>query len=491
MNKTEEKDPLIRFIGFRPDIDPSTQGVITECENVVPVLTGMKGRPSVASTLLPALAASAVGAAVVKKLDGTSRFFAGTSTRIYEAATSSWTDRSKGGAAYSAGTFWRFAQFGNDTLAINNVDIVQQSSTAAFSDVTGSPKASVIAAAAGFVMLGATNEGTYGDQTDRWWCSSYQDATSASAFTPSVTTQCTTGRLVDAPGPILGMVALGSRFVAYKARSMFLGTYVGAPSVWSWEQVPGEIGCSSQEAVISIQTAHYFIGESNFYKYDGTLPIPIGDDIKKYFFRNLNKAYKSIIRSLHIEEESQIWFFYPSGISTTNNAAIVYNYVTEQWGACTISVECPVDYLSGAITWDGMGTLYSTWDDLPLISYDSPFWLQSTRLPAIFNTSHVMQALTGVSAGGSLTTGDIGTDSTYSTMTRARPRFVSAPTSGTMVNYYRNETGSALTQGDTATMTSGKFDVLRSARWHRLKYTFVGDFEISGHEVTLAKDGTE
>lgn len=482
---------MIKYIGFRPDIDPTTPGVITECQDIVPILTGMKGRAAATSTLLPALAAAAVGATVVTKLDGTSRFFAGTTTRIYEAATSSWTDRSKGGSAYSAGTFWRFAQFGNDTLAINKAEIVQQSSTAAFSDVTGSPKASVIAAAAGFVMLGATNEGTYGDQTDRWWCSSYQDATSATAFTPSVTTQCTTGRLVDAPGPILGMVALGSAFVAYKARSMFLGTYVGAPSVWSWSQVPGEIGCSSHEAIASIKTAHYFLGEFNFYKYDGSRPIEIGNDIKKYFFRTLNKAYKSIIKSLHVEEDSQIWFFYPSGISTTNNAAIVYNYVTEQWGACTINIECPVEYLSGQITWDGMGTLYSTWDDLPNIAYDSPFWLQSTQLPSIFNTSHVMQTLTGVSAGGSLTTGDMGTDSTYSTLQRVRPHFVFAPTSGTMVNYYRNETGRALTLGASATMVNGKFDVLRSARWHRLKYTFVGDFEIAGDEVTLIKDGLE
>ena len=482
---------MIKYLGFRPDIDPATPGVITDCDDLIPTVRGMKGMPSEVPTLLPALAAAAVGAAVIVKWDGTTRMFAGTATRIYEAATSSWTDRSKGGAAYTSGTNWRFAQFGNDTLAINKSDIVQQSSTAAFSDVTNSPKASVIAAAAGFVMLGATNEGTYGDQPDRWWCSSFQDATSATAFTPSVTTQCTTGRLVDAPGPILGMIALGSAFVAYKARSMFLGTYVGAPSVWSWSQVPGEIGCSSHEAIASIETAHYFLGDFNFYKYDGTRPIEIGNDIKKYFFRTLNKPYKSIIRSLHVEEDSQIWFFYPSGLSTTNNAAIVYNYVTEQWGACTINIECPVEYLSGIITWDGMGALYSTWNDLPLLAYDSPFWLQSTQLPSIFNTSHVLQTLTGASAGGSITTGEIGTDSIYSTISRARPRFTTAPTSGTMINYYRDETGTTFTMGATATMNNGKFDVLRSARWHKLKYTFVGDFEVLGDEITLIKDGEE
>lgn len=482
---------MIKYIGFRPDIDPATPGVITDCDDLIPTVRGMKAMPSEVPTLLPALAAAAVGAAVIVKLDGTTRMFAGTATRLYEAGTSSWTDRSKGGAAYTSGTIWRFAQFGNDTLAVNKSDIVQQSSTGAFSDVTDSPKASVIDAAAGFVMLGATNEATYGDQTDRWWCSAYQDATSATAFTPSVTTQCTTGRLVDAPGPILGMKALGSNFVAYKAKSMFLGTYVGAPSVWTWQQVPGEIGCSSHEAIVTTGVSHIFIGDHNIYLYDGTRPIPIGDDIKQWFFKDLHKPYKSLIKGLHESQNSRVWFFYPSGTSTTNSAAIVYNYVTGVWGKCSIGCECTVEYLSGLITWDGMGSLYATWDDLPLLAYDSPFWLQSTPLPTIFNTSHVLQTLTGASAGGSITTGDLGNDSVFSTLSRARPHFTTAPTSGTMINYYRDNTGTTLTMGATATMNNGKFDVLRSARWHRVKYTFVGDFEIIGDEVTLIKDGLE
>ena len=480
-----------KFIGFKPDIDPVTPGVITDCDDLLPTIRGFKSMPAPVSTLLPALAAAAVGAAVVVKLDGTSRMFAGTTTKLYESASSSWTDRSKGGAAYSAGTFWRFAQFGNDTLAVNKAEIVQQSSTAAFSDVTNSPKASCIDASAGFVMLGSTNEATYGDQTDRWWCSAYQDATSATAFTPSVTTQCTTGRLVDAPGAILAIRALGSNFVAYKAKSMFLGTYVGAPSVWAWLQVPGEIGCSSQEAIVATGTSHMFVGDNNIYKYDGTRPIPIGDEIKRWFFADLNKPYRHLIKGLHEVALSRVWFFYPSGLSATNNAAIVYNYVTGTWGKCSISTECAVEYLSGQITWDSMGTLYATWDDLPLIAYDSQFWLQSTPLPTVFNTSHVLQTITGISAGCSITTGDMGDDTQLSTISRARPHFTQSPTSGTMINYYKDDSGAGLTLGVTATLTNGKFDVLRSSRWHRLKYSFVGDCEIIGDTVTLIKDGTE
>ena len=476
------------FIGYQPDIDPTTPGVITDCDDLLPTAKGFKAMPAFAATALPALTSASVGAAVITKLDGTSRIFAGLSTKIYEGATSSWTDRSRVGD-YSTTQQWRFTQFGDTTLATNKADTLQQSSSAAFSDISGAPKASVMDATAGFVMLGSTNEGTYGDQADRWWCSSYQDATSGTAWTPSVTTQCTTGRLVDAPGAIAAMKALGSDFVAYKQKSMFLGRYVGAPAVFNWLQIPGEIGCGAQESVVNIGVAHLFVGYENFYLFDGSRPVPVGDEIKEWFFSDLNKNYRHLISGMHEKASSRVWFFYPSGTSTTLNAAVVYNYLTRKWGKCTLAVEVPVEYLSGAITYHGLGSLYSTFHDLPSISFDSPFWTQTTSLPAVIDSAHTLQTLTGVSAGCSITCGDLGDDTQLSLITRSRPRFTQSPTSGTMTNYYRDNAGDALTLGATSTLNSGKFDVLKSARWHRLKYDFVGDCEIVGDAVSLTPDG--
>ena len=40
--------------------------------------------------------------------------------------------------------------------------------------------------------------------------------------------------------------------------------------------------------------------------------------------------------------------------------------------------------------------------------------------------------------------------------------------------------GDNLTTDNTSTESSGKFDVLRSARWHRVKLDFTGSVEITG-----------
>lgn len=478
------------YVGFRPDVDTTTPGVITDCDDLLPTAKGFKAMPSNVPTLLPALAAACKGAAVVSKLDGTNRFFAGTGTALYEASTSSWTDRSKVGGYTTGDIVWRFTQFGNSTIATNKNDTMQVSTSGAFADITGAPKASVMDAAAGFVMLGATNDGTYGDSPDRWWCCSFQDATSGTAWTPDVTTQCTTGRLIEAPGSITAMKALGKNFVAYKEKSMFLGEYVGAPNVFTWNQIPGEIGAFSQESVVSVGTAHFFIGANDIWMFDGTRPVAIGGDLKEWFFnQSLNKPYRANIRGMHERSANRVWFFYPSGTSSSNDRAIVYNYLTQKWGKCSITIEFPVEYISGSITWSDMGTYYSTWEDLPLIAYDSPFWTSTTQLPAIFDTAHTLQTITGASSGCSITLGDLGDDTQLSMLSRSRPRFSVSPTSGTMTNYYRDNLGDAVTLDVTSTLTGGKFDVLRTARWHRLKYDYVGDVEVIGDAISLVQDG--
>jgi uncharacterized protein YfiM (DUF2279 family) len=55
---------MIPFSSFSPDIDPTTPGVITDCENLIPTLRGYAGAPSGVSVGMSALAAAALGAAL-------------------------------------------------------------------------------------------------------------------------------------------------------------------------------------------------------------------------------------------------------------------------------------------------------------------------------------------------------------------------------------------------------------------------------------------
>ena len=481
-----------KITGYAPDMDQTTAGVLISVENAVPSLKGMVGAPSPVTGLLPALAAACRGAAVLRKLDDTTRLIAASATKLYEAAASSWTDVSLGAGSYTtvtAGYRWSFAQYGNVSLAVHKAVVLQQSSSGAFAAVLSAPKATIVETVGQFAFLFDTTDGTYGDSPDRWWCSAFGDY---SDWTPSVATQCATGRLFASAGPIRAAKRFGEQIAVYKGRGMHLGTYQGAPAVWSFDEVPGAAGALSQEAVVDVSTEayprHIFMGLDDFYSFDGSRPTPIGVGwVKTLVFNELSFTNARLVCSGHDVANSRVYFYYPT--ATALNKCVVYNYKTKQWGRDDRLIEVSVQYVAPGLTYDDLGTYYSTYGTDIAFAYNAGFLSAGAPVPAIFNTSHVVQTLVGSSTTSSITTGDSGDEDAYSEVSRVRPLFLKAPTSSTMTNYYKDSLGDTLTTDATVAFSDGKYDVIRSARWHRFKFDFSGDWEMGNYNVYATKRG--
>lgn len=491
----------IPLVGYAPDLDPTIPGVLTNCAALIPSMKGMKGAPEAQDVALAALDAACQGAAVLRKLDDSTRFFAGTGTKLQEAAGASWLDRTRvSGGAYSVGSDqrWTFTQFGNVSLASAKTDILQYSTAGAFANATATaPKASIVETVGQFVFLFDVNDqgslGPFGDSPDRWWCAAigtFDD------WAPSIANQSASGRLTASPGRIVGGKRYGQSIIAYKQRSMYFGQYVGPPEVWEFNQIPGEVGALSHEAIINVgtpeQPRHIFMGFDDFYSFDGSVPVPIGTPVKETVYGELNKQYQFAVRALHDVINSRIYFYYPVASSVNPDKCVVYNYKTNKWGRDDRSVEAVVEYISQSLTYDDLGSEFSTYNDLTGISYDSFFWMSGFPIPGIFNTSHRIQTLDGNAGTPMLTTGDIGDDMVMTLLSRVKPRFITAPSSGTQTNYYRQQAlGDTLTQDQTVAMASSRFDALRSARWHRVRHDYVGNMEVSALSVSLEEDGEE
>jgi hypothetical protein len=375
-------------------------------------------------------------------------------------------------------------------LAVQKGDKLQASTSGAFADVTAAPKASLVESVGQFVFLADFNDGT--DTPDGWYCSASGDYTD---WTTSVATECTKGRLLGSPGAIRACRSFGEQIIMYKQRSMHVGTYVGSPEVWRFDEIPVAVGAVSQESVVDIGTMsspmHAFMGFDDFYIYDGSRPTAIGVGwVKNEVFSSWNPLFGRAVTGVHDPINTRIYWYYPNSTGTLN-LCVVYNYLTKKWGRDDRQIECGLSYISPGVTYDGLGSLYSTYADLPALGYDSSFFSTGSPTPAFFNTSHVIQTLNGTPTAGSITTGDMGDEDTFSAVTKVRPVFLIAPTSATMTNYYRNAMGASLTTGDTNTYTDGRFDCLRSARWHRFKMDFSGDWELSDINVYATSEGDQ
>jgi hypothetical protein len=488
----------VRFEGYAPDLDPKTPGILTDCTAVVPSLIGMEGAPSAQTRLLPALSGECRGAALLRKLDDSTRLFAGSAAKIEEAGSTSWTDRTRAaGGAYALGTGnrWRFAQRADVSFAAAKSDILQSSSSGAFANnAANAPKAAIVFIANGFIFLMDVNDqGAIFDSADRphgWWA-----AKTSGTWTPSVANEAYTGDLTSTPAKITGGAAFGPTAIAFKERSMFQGVYQGT-SGWLFERIPGNGGALTHESIIDVGTADnpvlLFMGYEDFYIYDGSRPRSIGNPLKKEVFGELNRAFTYACQALHDRRNSRVYFYYPAGSSGLSDRCVVYNYKTNRWGRDDRTVEAVVEFVAAGVTYDGLGALYSTYADFPALSYDTAFVAAGYPLPGIFNTSHILQTLDGNTVASTMTTGDYGSDEFLSLLSRVQPEFLTKPSSGAMTNYYRDNLGDVLTQDQLVSMDAqGRFDVLRSANWHRATFALVGNHEESGVRAELQEDGRE
>lgn len=479
---------MIPIIGFAPDAEQTTPGLLSDCTNLVPALVGMEGGPSEVSPAgVPALADVCQGSAVVSRLDNTRRVMAGTQDAIYELLAGVWVDQSKvGGYGGGAESRWSITQFGDSTLMANRADTIQRSTSGVFSDIAGAPKAEIVFSVRDQVMALNLNDGA--EKADGWHCCAVFDDTD---WTESTVTQAASGRLVSTPGPLTAGGRLGEYAIAYKSKSIYLGQYVGAPVVWDWTPVQGgEAGCVGKSAWCDLGGTHFFVGEDNFWLFDGARPTPIADGVlRKWFLANSNPSAKYKIVCNFDRSTNRVWVFYPSPDSSELDRALVYNIQSKKWGRADRSIEAAVEYVSPGATYDTLDDYSATMDGLPDIGFDSQFWLSGGRSLSVFDTSHQLKSLTGDSVSSGFVTGEVGDDDAVLLLQGIRLRFAKAPTSATIQTQSSMNSGTPYMDGPSGAMNDGKFDVLLSARWHRAAADFVGPVTVTHVKATYTKEG--
>lgn len=480
-----------KIIGFAPDAEATTPGILTACTNMVPYDNGMAGAPSgVIPAATPALAAACAGAGVVTRLDGTRRLFAGTVAKLYELSSGAWVDVSRVGN-YAGGVDTRvsFAQFGDASLAANGVEKIQRSlSTGAFADIASAPVAKIIFSVGAFVMALNTNDGAV--KPDGWHCSaSFVDTD----WTPNVATLATSGRLVSTPGAITAGGRLGEYAIVYKEKAVYVGQFVGAPAVWDWLQVPGgEAGCVGQEAWCDVGGMHLFVGKDNIWMFDGSRPVNIADgQVRQWFYDNCAPAYLYRTKCIFDRQTNLVWIMYCTLNSTTVDSALVYHVKAKQWGRVSLGVEAVLDYIGGGLTIDGMATVSATIDGLGSASFDSPFWVSGARTLAYFDNAHQLKSMAGASVSSGFSTGHAGDDEAVSLLSKIRLRFAPGykPATASVTTHGSMTEGDAMTLRASGSLNDGKFDVLQSARFHRADFEFTGDVRVVGLAASLKPQG--
>jgi hypothetical protein len=162
--------------------------------------------------------------------------------------------------------------------------------------------------------------------------------------------------------------------------------------------------------------------------------------------------------------------------------------MTKQWGRLTKSVEAVLNYSSPGMTYDGLGSY--TYETLPAVSYDSPFWIASKSSPAFFGTDHKVYSFSGIPEDSYFVTNDFGGDVAYSMCRALRVRYSALPSVSSCSGFTKTTSGTTSEAGSSASFDGSKYPMRQTGRFHSFKVSITGAAKVSGVSPDLVEAGT-
>lgn len=112
--------------------------------------------------------------------------------------------------------------------------------------------------------------------------------------------------------------------------ALFSMQYVGPPFVWSFTLLDQDISLASPNAVTTVNNMVYWMGRDKFFMYSGrveTLPCTL----RQFVYSDVNYSQLDQVVAGTNEGFNEVWWFYPSANSTTNDRYVIYNYLERIW----------------------------------------------------------------------------------------------------------------------------------------------------------------
>lgn len=466
----------VRLLDFAPDLDSTTPGILIDASNLVPTAKGYRTYPRLTRLSENELPDPCLGAFASKITDVV--LLAGTANKLYYLSGTTLTDS---GLTPNATTGrWRFDLYANEIIATNGTDPPYKYNGTTFSNLGGSPPvASIVQATTYSLFLIEANS------------SNWRSSLNSAIWTPSIATQTVTGTIRAGEGTITAAHRLRGGIAIYKAKHISFGRFSGPPFFWDFGNgVSDEVGAPGQEAVANLGDIHYFPGPDDFYSFDGYSLRRIPNNLKEWFFDTVNQYVMHAICARWDQRRSLIFWHFPSknaSPETVLDSWICLNLRTGKWSADTQAelVDMPVfsPIPSGRLTYDSLTKTYPTYGDMNFFYGDLKD--RSVEVSAAFKASdHGLYIYDGFGGQSYFVSNDFGDRESLYQVTMVRPHYQLAPADGATIQALNQSApGETPVAGPSASLKSGKFDLINTARLQRFKHIGNSDYEIVALEV--------
>jgi len=157
----------------------------------------------------------------------------------------------------------------------------------------------------------------------------WSDQEDVANWTPAVTNQAGSLRL-SSGSEIVCVQQARQEILVWSDSALYGLQYLGAPEVWGAQLLGENLTVVSPNAAVFANNIAYWMGTDKFYYYDGTVKT-LPCSIRSYIFDDINNDQTLQVICGTNEQFDEIWWFYPSAGSTSNDRYAVYNYVEDAW----------------------------------------------------------------------------------------------------------------------------------------------------------------
>ena len=134
-------------------------------------------------------------------------------------------------------------------------------------------------------------------------------------------------------GSTLNKGSVSPAVLLWTLNSLIRATYTSAAGEqgFGYEVIQSDISILAPNSVVQYNQMFFWIGENQFYFFNGIVNKLENEMNSDFFFNNLNYEYRSKIFGVVNPRFDEIWWFYPSGSSTENDSAIIFNVKYQIW----------------------------------------------------------------------------------------------------------------------------------------------------------------
>lgn len=495
---------------FAPDADPLSPGVLVDMNGFVPSIAGMKTIPGLVEIAIPPNGDDpVVGAITAVMPDGTRITIAATRGQIWrlDDDTGTWQpmiDPILSPPITETSRPWRFDTFGVYIVAVNGDEVLVSTSGGQFERVgNGAPPSSICQSAengAFFLIRSDSNEvwGSLAGPLGLW-------------NPPLIQNETFVNPRNEVAGPITAAHRLRSNIAIYKRQSLVIGVLSNPPEFYDFGIITEESGTPSQEAVVNLGDRHLYMGDDDFYMFDGSTSAPIPNRLRLWFFNRLDHNYIENVQARYDRSTGVAYWHFPSTDAMpagTLDEWIAYNVKERRWAHGFQMVERVLqpDYQKAPVlTYEQLERQYPFYRSFPDLAYKSLTATGKTApVPALFLLDHKLWGVSGPSKGGYLTH-RFGNERMYSSVSQITPRFArdGYPTdnSSTLTMKRTAVDGKPIpstnapsdaTEGERGVLSAdGTYDVVQSARVHQARYDFTANTEIVAVDLDIQDDGED